>query len=83
LILGRARGGAIQFLSLARKIPARQPLGVCDHSAMPHRPPKKVKKEKSGGDSSSKESQLAEQRRREMAARSTLARFQNRSSERK
>jgi hypothetical protein len=50
---------------------------------MPHRPPKKIKKDKAGANSDSREAQLAEQRRREMAARSTLSRFQNRSSERK
>jgi len=74
---------SIQFLLVARKIPSRLSRGVCDHGAMPHRPPKKVKKEKSGGDSNSREAQLVEQRRREMAARSILSRFQNRSSERK
>lgn len=51
---------------------------------MPHRP-KKVKKDKSagGGKNATRSVQAEAQRRLEMAARSTLSRFQNRSSERK
>ncbi len=50
---------------------------------MPHRPPRKAKKAAPAGNPAARAAQLEEQRRREMAARSTLNRFQNRSSERK
>jgi len=50
---------------------------------VPHRPPKKVKKPATPAEADQRAAQLAEQRRREVAARSTLSRFQNRSSERK
>jgi len=51
---------------------------------MPHRPPKKVKKDKSATGAKDARSQQTEaQRRLEMATRSTLTRFQNRSSDRK
>lgn len=51
---------------------------------MPHRPPRKVKKDKSATDGKNARSQQTEaQRRLEMATRSTLTRFQNRSSDRK
>jgi len=51
---------------------------------MPHRP-KKVKKDKSadGAKSQARNLQTEAQRRMEMSTRSTLSRFQNRSSERK
>ena len=51
---------------------------------MPHRP-KKVKKDKSveGGKNGMRSVQAEAQRLQEMAARSALSRFQNRSSERK
>ena len=50
---------------------------------MPHRPPRKVKKAARAENPVARAAQLEEQRRREMADRSTLSRFQNRSSERK
>ncbi|MEI6339801.1 MAG: hypothetical protein WCQ57_14670 [Verrucomicrobiota bacterium] len=50
---------------------------------MPHRPPRKVKKAANAASPEARAAQLEEQRRREMAARSIISRFQNRSSERK
>ncbi len=50
---------------------------------MPHRPPKKVKKDKSAAKGDARGQQTEAQRRLEMATRSTLSRFQNRSSDRK
>jgi len=50
---------------------------------MPHRPPRNVKKPKTALSADSKAAHLEDQRRREMATRSTLARFQNRTSDRK
>jgi hypothetical protein len=50
---------------------------------MPHRPPRKTKKPANPVSLADRAAQLESQRRREMATRSTLARFQNRSSDRK
>jgi len=53
---------------------------------MPHRPKKHKKSDSKTGDAATDQkraTQLAAQRRMEMATRSTLSRFQNRSSERK
>jgi hypothetical protein len=53
---------------------------------MPHRPKKTKKSDPKTGDlakDQNRSTQLAAQRRMEMATRSTLSRFQNRSSERK
>jgi hypothetical protein len=49
---------------------------------MPHRP-KKIKKTDSKSASATRADQFAAQRRADMATRSTLARFQNRKSEKK
>ena len=49
---------------------------------MPHRP-KKVKKSEPQSGAASRADQFAERRRADMAARSTLSRFQNRKSEKK
>jgi hypothetical protein len=54
--------------------------------AMPHRPKKNKKsdsKAASAADGQHRANQIAAQRRMEMATRSALSRFQNRSSERK
>jgi len=56
---------------------------MCDGFAMPHRPPRKTKKPPGPANLADRAAQIEEQRRREMSARSTLARFQNRSSDRK
>jgi len=50
---------------------------------MPHRPPKKVKKAPCQIKLGTRAAELEEQRRRELAVRSTLARYQNRTSDRK
>jgi hypothetical protein len=49
---------------------------------MPHRP-KKVKKSDPKPGDANRADQFAERRRADMAARSTLSRFQNRKSEKK
>jgi hypothetical protein len=55
---------------------------MCEAARMPHRP-KKVKKSDSKSKGADRADQFADRRRADMAARSTLARFQNRKSEKK
>jgi hypothetical protein len=50
---------------------------------MPHRPQKKPKRPANSGAPADRAAQFESQRRHEMATRSTLARFQNRKSEKK
>lgn len=50
---------------------------------MPNRVPKKSKKPTTSTKPGARAAELEEQRRRELAVRSTLARYQNRTSDRK
>jgi hypothetical protein len=56
---------------------------LCEAAGMPHRPKKIKKSDSKAKGAEDRNAQRAEHRRMDFATRSTLARLQNRSSERK